>query len=140
MSNREYFVKLSETIARLVGQSGGEGAAYRVDLRLRPHGRDGALACSLQEAARYYATSAQDWERQALIRARTAVVSANLFARFKEAVTPYVFRQDVSVSDALANVRLAKQKIDRQTEKKSGYNVKLGRGGIREIEFIAQAL
>jgi len=45
VSNREYFVKLSETIARLVGQSGGEGAAYRVDLRLRPHGRDGALAC-----------------------------------------------------------------------------------------------
>jgi [glutamine synthetase] adenylyltransferase / [glutamine synthetase]-adenylyl-L-tyrosine phosphorylase len=140
VSNREYFVKLSETIARLVGQSGGEGAAYRVDLRLRPHGRDGALACSLHEATRYYATSAQDWERQALIRARAAVGSARLFARFKEAVTPYVFRQDVSVSDALASVRLAKQKIDRQTEKKSGYNVKLGRGGIREIEFIAQAL
>jgi [glutamine synthetase] adenylyltransferase / [glutamine synthetase]-adenylyl-L-tyrosine phosphorylase len=140
VSNREYFVKLSETIARLVGQSGGEGAAYRVDLRLRPHGRDGALACSLQEATRYYAGSAQDWERQALIRARAAVGSPSLFARFKEAVTPYVFRQDVSVTDALASVRLAKQKIDRQTEKKSGYNVKLGRGGIREIEFIAQAL
>ena len=140
VSNREYFVKLSETIARLVGQSGGEGAAYRVDLRLRPHGRDGALACSLNEASRYYERSAQDWERQALIRARAAVGSANLFARFKEAVTPYVFRPDVSVNDALASVRLAKQKIDRQTEKKSGYNVKLGRGGIREIEFIAQAL
>jgi glutamate-ammonia-ligase adenylyltransferase len=140
VSNREYFVKLSETIARLVGQSGGEGAAYRVDLRLRPHGRDGALACSLSEAARYYEKAAQDWERQALIRARAAVGSAGLFARFKEAVTPYVFRHDVSVTDALASVRLAKQKIDRQTEKKSGYNVKLGRGGIREIEFIAQAL
>src|SRR5262247_275911 len=140
VSNREYFVKLSETIARIVGQSGGEGAAYRVDLRLRPHGRDGALACSLQEATRYYANTAQDWERQALIRARAAVGSPALFARFKEAVTPSVFRQDVSVNDALASVRLAKQKIDRQTEKKSGYNVKLGRGGIREIEFIAQAL
>ena len=140
VSNREYFVKLSETIAKLVGQSGGEGAAYRVDLRLRPHGRDGALACSLSEATRYYERSAQDWERQALIRARAAVGSTNLFSRFKEAVTPYVFRPDVSVNDALANVRLAKQKIDRQTEKKSGFNVKLGRGGIREIEFIAQAL
>ena len=140
VSNREYFVKLSETIARLVGQSVGEGAAYRVDLRLRPHGRDGALACSLQEAIRYYEKSAQDWERQALIRARAAVGSAGLFARFKDAVTPYIFPQDVSVTDALASVRLAKQKIDRQTEKKSGYNVKLGRGGIREIEFIAQAL
>lgn len=140
VSNREYFVKLSETIARIVGQSGGEGAAYRVDLRLRPHGRDGALACSLQEATRYYESSAQDWERQALIRSRAAAGSAELFAAFKEAVTPYVFRPDVSVSGALESVRLAKQKIDRQTEKKSGFNVKLGRGGIREIEFIAQAL
>lgn len=140
VSNREYFVKLSETIARLVGQSGGEGAAYRVDLRLRPHGRDGALACSLQEATRYYMRSAQDWERQALIRSRAAAGSVELFASFKEAVTPYVFRPDVSVSGALESVRLAKQKIDRQTEKKSGFNVKLGRGGIREIEFIAQAL
>jgi glutamate-ammonia-ligase adenylyltransferase len=140
VSNREYFVKLSETISRIVGQSGGEGAAYRVDLRLRPHGRDGSLACSLAEATRYYRSSAQDWERQALIRSRAAAGSAELFAQFKEAVTPYVFRPDVSVRGALESVRLAKQKIDRQTEKKSGYNVKLGRGGIREIEFIAQAL
>ena len=139
-SNREYFVRLSETIARIVGQSGGEGAAYRVDLRLRPHGRDGSLACSLDEAVRYYMRSAQDWERQTLIRSRAAAGSTEFFARFKEAVTPYVFRPDVSVSGALESVRLAKQKIDRQVEKKSGFNVKLGRGGIREIEFIAQAL
>ncbi|HET6973520.1 MAG TPA: hypothetical protein VFH96_05810, partial [Pyrinomonadaceae bacterium] len=140
VSNREYFVKLSETIARLVGQSGGEGAAYRVDLRLRPHGRDGALACSLQEGVLYYMHTAQDWERQALIRSRAAVGSAELFSRFKAAVTPAVFRPDVSITGALASVRLAKQKIDRKVEKKSGFNVKLGRGGIREIEFIAQAL
>ena len=140
VSNREYFVRLSERIARLVGQAGGEGAAYRVDLRLRPHGRDGALACSLDEATRYYEKSAQDWERQALIRSRAAAGSPELFARFKSAVTPQIFRPDVSVRDALASVRLAKQKIDRQVEKKSGFNVKLGRGGIREIEFIAQAL
>jgi glutamate-ammonia-ligase adenylyltransferase len=140
VSNREYFVKLSETIARLVGQSGGEGAAYRVDLRLRPHGRDGALACSLQEAVRYYMHTAQDWERQALIRSRAAVGSVELFSRFKAAATPAIFRPDVSVTGALASVRLAKQKIDRKVEKKSGFNVKLGRGGIREIEFIAQAL
>src|SRR6185295_2553829 len=101
---------------------------------------DGALACSLEEATRYYARSAQDWERQALIRVRPAAGSAELFAKFKERVTPYVFRPDVSVTGALASVRLAKQKIDRKVEKKSGFNVKLGRGGIREIEFIAQAL
>ena len=140
VSNREYFVKLSEAIAKLVGQSGGEGAAYRVDLRLRPHGRDGALASSLNEATRYYERNAQDWERQTLIRSRSSAGSAELFTRFKDAVTPQVFRPEVSISQALANVRLAKQKIDRQVEKKSGFNVKLGRGGIREIEFIAQAL
>ncbi|PYS73575.1 MAG: hypothetical protein DMF69_04385, partial [Acidobacteria bacterium] len=140
VTNREYFVKLSEAIAKFVGQSGGEGAAYRVDLRLRPHGRDGALACSLDEATRYYERSAQDWERQALIRVRPSAGSTELFARFKEIVTPCVFRPEVSVRDALASVRLAKQKIDRQVEKKPGFNVKLGRGGIREIEFIAQAL
>ena len=140
VSNREYFVKLSETISQLVGKPEGEGAAYRVDLRLRPHGRDGALACSLVEATRYYAQSAQDWERQALIRARSSAGSAALFTRFSNAVTPHVFRTLVSVREALASVRLAKQKIDHQVEKKSGFNVKLGRGGIREIEFIAQAL
>src|SRR5689334_6582807 len=84
--------------------------------------------------------TAQDWERQTLIRSRAAAGSGELFSRFKAAVTAAVFRPDVSVSGALASVRLAKQKIDRQVEKKSGYNVKLGRGGIREIEFIAQAL
>jgi len=140
VTNREYFVKLSESIAKFVGHSGGEGAAYRVDLRLRPHGRDGAMACSLNEALRYYDRSAQDWERQALIRVRPAAGSPELFTTFKELVTPYVFRPEVSVRDALASVRLAKQKIDRQVEKKTGFNVKLGRGGIREIEFIAQAL
>jgi glutamate-ammonia-ligase adenylyltransferase len=140
VTNREYFVKLSETIVKLVGQAGGEGAAYRVDLRLRPRGRDGALAVSLAEATRYYAREAQDWERQALIRSRSSAGSPELFARFKELVTPHVFRPEISVNAALASVRLAKQKIDRQVEKKSGFNVKLGRGGIREIEFIAQAL
>ncbi len=141
VTNREYFVKLAETVARLVGQPGGEGAAYRVDLRLRPHGRDGALACSLEEALRYYRSTAQAWELQAMIRARSAAGSTQLFQRFASGVRDNVFRRDVSVADALASVRLAKQKIDRHREKETGgFNVKLNRGGIRDIEFIAQAL
>lgn len=141
LSNREYFIKLSETISKLVGQPAGEGAAYRVDLRLRPHGRDGALACSLEEALKYYDKSAQAWERQALIRSRAAAGSNSLFARFAAAVEPHIYRPQISVTDALASVRLAKQKIDRSVARKhAGFNVKLQRGGIREIEFIAQAL
>jgi glutamate-ammonia-ligase adenylyltransferase len=140
VTNREYFVKLAEAVVKLAGQQTGEGAAYRVDLRLRPHGRDGALACSLDEAARYYRQTAQAWELQALIRSRASAGSNSLFSRFTTAVKPHVFRTDVSVKEALASVRLAKLKIDRQTERRAGFNVKLGHGGIREIEFIAQAL
>ena len=141
LSNREYFIKLSETISKLVGHPAGEGAAYRVDLRLRPHGRDGALACSLDEALRYYNKSAQDWERQALIRSRASAGSSSLFSRFATAAENYIYRSDISIKAALASVRLAKQKIDRQVERSNaGFNVKLQRGGIREIEFIAQAL
>lgn len=141
LTNREYFIKLSETVARLVGQPAGEGAAYRVDLRLRPHGRDGALAASLNEVVRYYRETAQAWELQALIRARAAAGSSALYSRFANSVRRHVFRTEVSVRGALESVRLAKQKIDRHIEHNTrGFNVKLGRGGIREIEFIAQAL
>jgi glutamate-ammonia-ligase adenylyltransferase len=141
LSNREYFIKLSEAITRLVGHPAGEGAAYRVDLRLRPHGRDGALACSLDESLKYYGKSAQPWERQALIRSRAAAGSSSLFSRFAAAVQPYIYRSDISVKDALTSVRTAKQKIDSHVEQnRAGFNVKLQRGGIREIEFIAQAL
>jgi glutamate-ammonia-ligase adenylyltransferase len=140
-SNREYFIKLAEAVARMVGQPAGEGAAYRVDLRLRPHGRDGALASSLAEASRYYRNTAQDWERQTLIRARAAAGSETLYADFAASVRGRVYASEETVARALAHVRLAKQKIDRHHARDTGgFNVKLGRGGIREIEFIAQAL
>ena len=142
VTNREFFCKLAERVARIVGSTAaGEGAAYRVDLRLRPHGRDGALAVSLAESLKYYRTAAHAWELQALIRSRASAGSPGLFARFSEGLRARVYRLDQTVAQALADVRLAKQKIDRfHAEDASGFNVKLGRGGIREIEFIAQAL
>src|SRR5882672_1672727 len=141
ITNREYFVKLGESLLRLVSEPTGEGAAYRIDVRLRPHGRDGALASALDEAVRYYEQTAQDWELQALIRARSAAGSHRLYQRFAGRVIDRVFRADISVTAALMNVRTAKEKIDTQRERgEKGFNVKLGRGGIREIEFIAQAL
>ena len=140
-TNREYFNRLAERMTRLVGQQSGEGAAYRVDLRLRPHGRDGALSCSLTEALRYYRAKAQAWELQTLIRSRAAAGTSALYARFAEEVRGRIYTHAASIEEALRNVRLAKQKIDRQHGGGlRGFNVKLGRGGIREIEFIAQAL
>jgi glutamate-ammonia-ligase adenylyltransferase len=141
ITNREYFNKLAESVARIVGQQAGEGAAYRVDLRLRPFGRDGALATLLEEAVRYYRETAQAWELQALIRSRAAAGQPSLYTRFAGRVRHRVYAEEETVERALANVRLAKQKIDRHhAHDTGGYNVKLGRGGIREIEFIAQAL
>ncbi len=141
VTNREYFNRLAERVARLVGQQAGEGAAYRVDLRLRPFGRDGALATSIDEAVRYYSEKAQAWELQALIRARAAAGDSALQARFLVRVRHRVYASEVTVGRALEHVRLAKLKIDRHhAQDLGGFNVKLGRGGIREIEFIAQAL
>lgn len=140
-TNKQYFVKLAEAVTKLVGQPMGEGAAYRVDLRLRPHGRDGVLASSLQEAVSYYNNKAQAWELQAMIRARSSAGDSELFTKFYSQIKEKVFAENVTIEDALSNVKLSKLKIDRQhAHDREGFNVKLGHGGIREIEFIAQAL
>lgn len=140
ITNREYFVKLAESITKLAGQHTGEGAAYRVDLRLRPHGRVGPLALPLGETTRYYISEAAKWERQVLIRSRPSAGDAGLFKQFVFGVEDSVFSKNETVEDALRNVRLSKEKIDLEHGSKAGFDVKLGSGGIREIEFIAQAL
>lgn len=141
LTNREYFVKLGERLMRFVSAQTGEGAAYRIDVRLRPHGRVSALACSLPEAIAYYQHEARDWEMQTLIRSRTSAGSTRVYATLMETIRDLIYRRDVSVEDALASVRAAKEAIDEQRERdEKGFNVKLGRGAIREIEFIAQAL
>lgn len=139
-TNREYFVKLAEHVTALVGRQTGEGAAYRVDLRLRPHGRVGALALSVADTARYYKTEARAWERQVLIRSRSSAGDAELFRTLFADVEDFVFKTDETVAAALRNVRLSKEQINLEKTSARGFDVKLGRGGIREIEFIAQAL
>ncbi|HSK72758.1 MAG TPA: hypothetical protein VK892_13740, partial [Pyrinomonadaceae bacterium] len=140
VTNREYFIKLAEFIVKLVGGQSGEGAAYRVDVRLRPHGRVGSLAISLAEAVKYYQKEARAWERQVLIRSRSSAGDAVIFKEFFERVKSNVFSKNETVEDALKNVRLSKEKINLEKTETRGFNVKLGKGGIREIEFIAQAL
>lgn len=140
VTNREYFVKLAEKTTKLVGQQSGEGAAYRVDMRLRPHGGLGALALSLADTARYYQTEAQRWERQVLIRSRASAGDADIYKAFFSKVEHSVFSTGETVENALSSVRLSKERIDVEHAKDRGFNVKLGRGGVREIEFIAQAL
>ncbi|MBC7899815.1 MAG: hypothetical protein H7070_07140 [Saprospiraceae bacterium] len=140
ITNREYFVKLSGSISQFVGRQSGEGAAYRVDMRLRPHGRVGSLALSAADTIRYYRAEAADWERQVLVRSRSSAGDSNVYKKFFAAVEDSVFSKGQTVEKALRGVRLSKEKIDLQNRAHRGYDVKLGKGGIREIEFIAQAL
>lgn len=140
VTNKEYFNKLASAIIKLVGSSAGEGAAYRVDMRLRPYGSVGPLAASVAETIAYYKEKAAPWERQVLIRMRCGSGKRSLFRRFAKEVEPVVFSESETVENALANVKRSKQMIDLDKATSKGINVKLGIGGIREIEFIAQAL
>ncbi len=140
ITNREYFVKLAQSVTKLVGGQSGEGAAYRVDLRLRPNGRVGALAISLKDAVNYYDKTARTWERQVLIRSRSSAGNTEIFDDFFRKVESNVFSKNETVENALRNVRLSKEQINVEKISDKGFNVKLGKGGIREIEFIAQAL
>jgi glutamate-ammonia-ligase adenylyltransferase len=140
ITNREYFIKLAEKVLQLAGGPSGEGAAYRIDMRLRPHGSIGRLALSLDETIRYYKTEARAWERQVLIRARAIAGEASLYKDFYASVEEFVFQAAADVTACLVGVRSSKRQIEDPTPSGPGYNVKLGRGGIREIEFLAQAL
>ncbi|MBN1282289.1 MAG: hypothetical protein JXA24_00770 [Proteobacteria bacterium] len=139
-TSHEFYVKLASTFTRLVSRVTERGFGFRVDHELRPEGPQGPLANSLDAAERYYEYFGQDWERQALIRARPVAGDLDLGAAFVEAVRPFVFRRSMSLAD-LAHMRRMKQAMERQAERsgRSG-DIKLGRGGIREAEFLTQAL
>ncbi|MCS6804700.1 MAG: hypothetical protein RMM98_15630 [Acidobacteriota bacterium] len=140
VSNKEFFIKLAERITSLMGGVGEHGAIYRIDLRLRPYGRAGDVAISLDEAVHYYQHVAALWERQALIRARPSAGDKALGQRFLAAITDQIYRPE-PLPEVLSQIRRIKDKIDRQTRQiQRGINVKLSPGGIREIEFIVQAL
>jgi glutamate-ammonia-ligase adenylyltransferase len=140
IGNKEFFTGVAERVAQMIGRSSEEGAVYRIDLRLRPYGRDGDLVWEIERAAEYYRNRAHNWERQALIRARAAAGSEAVVVRFLDKVRDAIFTKD-ALPETLEGVRRAKEKIDRKEAARGrGFNVKLGPGGIREIEFIAQAL
>src|SRR6185503_5890181 len=141
VSNGRYFAEAAKAVVAALESMTDEGYAFRVDLRLRPEGRSGALILSLEGYRAYFADRAELWERQALIKARHCAGDGAVAARFFELVRPFVFRPGLDEA-IVADVRHMKQEIDRAQRAKGAErrNVKLGRGGIREVEFLAQAL
>lgn len=145
ISNREYFVRLAQQLTEILSRPTAEGAVFRIDLRLRPQGNEGELAISLSNALRYYSETAHDWERQALIKVRHSAGNVALARGFIRGVQPQVYREKVNFA-AIKTALVAREKIDRKRRKQiaaeghDSVNVKVDRGGIRDIEFLVQCL
>ncbi|MFL6655903.1 MAG: bifunctional [glutamate--ammonia ligase]-adenylyl-L-tyrosine phosphorylase/[glutamate--ammonia-ligase] adenylyltransferase [Sulfurifustis sp.] len=139
ISHQEFYVRLGQALINTLSESTADGFVFRVDMRLRPNGASGPLALSFDAMEHYYQTHGREWERYAFIKARVCAgdreAGASLLARLR----PFVYRRYIDFG-ALAAIREMKELIAREVERKSmADNVKLGPGGIREIEFIAQA-
>jgi glutamate-ammonia-ligase adenylyltransferase len=133
--------QLAQRLTRLLSDATHEGYVYRVDLRLRPEGRSGSLVVSLAAAREYYATRGATWERLALSKAWPVAGDAALGDRFLSLVEPFVYGTGLTEA-AVADIRHMKELIDDKMSQRgeTHTNVKLGLGGIREIELIVQTL
>ena len=140
LSNHQFFNRLAESFIQEVSRLTPEGALYRIDLRLRPEGDAGPLSRSLASYENYYAQWGQTWERMMLIKARPVAGDAALGAEFLELVQPFRYPRSVS-HGVLREVAAVKDRIENEVVKAGELerNVKLGRGGIREIEFLVQS-
>ena len=142
LANGEYFAKVAREIVSALESSTDEGYLFRVDLRLRPEGRLGAVALSLDGFRIYHAERAVLWERQALLKARVAAGDPRVAERFMAFVQEIVWRRGIDRGIVRA-VRDMKRLVDTSLREKGGEtldNVKLGRGGIREVEFLVQTM
>ena len=141
MSNQQFFTKLAEAVGASVSARTTEGDLFRVDLRLRPEGDAGVLVRTVQSCEDYYASRGETWERMMLIKARCVAGSARLVDEFLETIHPFRFPRHVG-EEVLGEIALIKQRIEREIvgEDRLKRHVKLGVGGIREIEFVAQTL
>jgi glutamate-ammonia-ligase adenylyltransferase len=141
MSNHQFFVRLSEMFIAEVSRMTPEGMLFRIDLRLRPEGNSGPLARSLSSYENYYAQWGQTWERMMLIKARGVAGDNQLTAEFLEMIQPFRFPRSLN-ERVLREIAAVKQRIETEVVKSGELdrNVKLGRGGIREIEFVVQTL
>jgi glutamate-ammonia-ligase adenylyltransferase len=141
ISASEYFRRLCQKITVALSEFTGEGYVYRVDLRLRPEGKAGNIAYSLDGFERYYQSRGETWERLALLKAWPVAGDRALGRRFLEMARPFIYDRPFDLK-ALEEVRSIKRKIDlrQHGRERRGRNVKLGAGGIREIELIVQAL
>lgn len=137
-SHAQFYTRLAEALTRAVSTTTADGFGYRVDLNLRPQGRAGALVMSLPQMLSYYEQFGRTWERSALIKARPIAGDLELGNELLDSLSPFIWRRSTDLS-AVDDLRDMRSQIDLRG-KASADDVKLGRGGIREIEFFVSAL
>lgn len=142
----EFYRELAGRITALLTASSAEGRVFRVDLRLRPEGSQGEAAHTLSQALDYYRHRAREWELQALVKARHTAGDALLAREFLQEVQPLVYRSgkesEEAAPAALESVLFARRGMDAELRRRRSraLDVKLSPGGIRDIEFLVQAL
>ena len=137
--NEEFFTRLCRSLVNAIGASTSEGFVFRVDLRLRPDGENGPLVMTFDNMETYYQSQGREWERYAWIKARISAGDKKAGAQLLDRLRPFVFRRYLDYG-AFDSLRSMKEKIVQEIKrKKMEENIKLGPGGIREIEFFGQA-
>lgn len=133
--------RLARMVIRLLAEQTEEGFAYRVDVRLRPHGNAGPLVSPVDDTLAYYDTVGRTWERQTLIKARPTAGDLPLGVEFQMQIEPWVYRRYLNRAD-ITGIQALKRRIERRAirEGGDGKDVKTGRGGLRDIEFTVQFL
>lgn len=141
LTNHQFFTRLAEALIAEISKMTPDGSLFRIDLRLRPEGKTGPLARSLESYENYYAEWGQTWERMMLIKGRPVAGDLALGTEFLEMVQSFRYPRSLS-RRTLQEVAKVKKRIENEIVKhgEMDRNVKLGRGGIREIEFIVQTL
>jgi glutamate-ammonia-ligase adenylyltransferase len=136
VSSHEYFTALGRGLIAALSEITADGYVFRVDMRLRPYGDGGPLATSFDALENYFITQGREWERYAWIKARA--VTGDRGGELMERVLPFVYRRHMDYN-AIGALRDLHRQIRREVERRDiADNIKLGPGGIREIEFIAQ--
>ncbi|EJD6663445.1 bifunctional [glutamate--ammonia ligase]-adenylyl-L-tyrosine phosphorylase/[glutamate--ammonia-ligase] adenylyltransferase [Providencia sp. CRE-3FA-0001] len=139
LDNAQFFTRLGQKLIRVLDQVTAQGFVYRVDMRLRPFGESGPLVFSFSALEDYYQEQGRDWERYAMVKARIMGADSLHYAQsLRKLLRPFVYRRyiDFSVIQSLRNM---KNMIEREVRRRGLVNnIKLGAGGIREVEFISQ--
>jgi glutamate-ammonia-ligase adenylyltransferase len=141
VSNQEFFERMVRGFVKLLGEQTELGAAYRVDLRLRPDGDQGLPVISVNSALRYYDVKGRTWERQAFVKARAIAGDIELGTEFLRQLQPWIYRRYLSRAD-ITGIKALKRRIEQRSRRKGAddTNVKTGHGGLRDIEFVIQFL